>query len=1062
MAFLQKQPNGQQRSTAHNQAGVVIRYTLRLTLIAIAVCSLPFTTLSKESVSLQLKWKHAFQFAGYYMAKEQGYYDEAGLNVTIIEGSPEQRPLQHIMNSEGHYAVSDSGSLLARAAGNPVIALAAIFQHSPLALAVRSDSDIRTFKGLRGKRVMMQDDKMDAVILAAIYKAGLSNADFIRQKSSFDLNDLILGNTDAFSIYTTDQPQQLKERGVGYRILHPIEYDVDYYGDVLITSEEEIDNHPKRAAAFVNATIKGWHYALEHINEAIDLIQTKYNSQNLSSKHLFFEASKTAEMILKDEIELGYMSEYRWNQIAKTYVNLGLIPEDFVLTGFLYKPKPGFMGIIEHYRWQVIIAVLLLLLTVFALQTVLLRRLVHSRTEDLVKERESLRDRESLQASTSLVLEMIASDKPITDVFDTIVKVFEARYPNMKSSILILKQGKLYKGAAPSLSDEYNAAIEGMETGPTASPCGTAVYSKERVIVEDIAADPRWALFAEAAQSFKLQACWSEPIFHSNGEVLGTFAMYYDHPCSPSEKALKDIHNAAKLAGIAIEKKISEERLRKLSQAVEQSAESVIITNKEGAIEYVNAAFTTITGYLPEEALGNNPRILKSGNQTAEYYKRLWSTITKGETWHSTVIDRRKDGSQYPAMMTISPIVDKRGEITHYVGIQQDMTDHDVLEEQFRQAQKMEALGTLIGGIAHDFNNILTGITGNISIAIHDMQEFPEVTAKLQIAENLGFDAAEMIKQLMAFSRKGLIKMKPFGLISFIEDISALVKTSIPENITFRLEHCNEELVIKGDPTQLQQVLMNMLNNARDAVEGVSEATVLLKIEEFEADEDFINKRPEIDGRLFAHLIVEDNGSGISKTNKAHLFEPFFTTKEVGLGTGLGLSMAYGAIQSHRGTIEVESTLGKGTSFHIYLPLIEERKIDLTSVETIETVSGNGELILIVDDNADVRHAIKDILNRLNYKVLEASDGLEAVDVVTANGDDISLIIMDVVMPRLGGVAAVERIRKICPETKVIFSTGYDKDETLKNDMPSDGHIVLSKPYNFAQLSQMIRSQLDS
>ncbi|MFC1536909.1 ATP-binding protein, partial [Pseudomonadota bacterium] len=374
----------------------------------------------------------------------------------------------------------------------------------------------------------------------------------------------------------------------------------------------------------------------------------------------------------------------------------------------------------------------------------------------------------------------------------------------------------------------------------------------------------------------------------------------------------------------------------------------------------------------------------------------------------------------------------------------------------------MEALGTLIGGIAHDFNNILTGITGNLSIAIHDLREFPEIASKLQIAEDLGFDAADMIKQLMAFSRKGLVKMKPFGLISFIEDISTLVKTSIPENISFRLEHCNEELVIKGDPTQLQQVLMNMLNNARDAVEGVSEAKVLLKIEEFEADEEFIKKHPEIDGRLFAHLIVEDNGSGISSTNREHLFEPFFTTKEVGLGTGLGLSMAYGAIQSHRGTIEVESTLGKGTSFHIYLPLIEERKIDITSVEPIETVSGNGELILAVDDNADVRHAIKDILNRLNYRVLEASDGLEAVDVVTANGDDISLIIMDVVMPRLGGVAAVERIRKINPEAKVIFSTGYDKDETLKNDMPSDEYIVLTKPYNFAQLSQMIRSQLDS
>ena len=681
---------------------------------------------------------------------------------------------------------------------------------------------------------------------------------------------------------------------------------------------------------------------------------------------------------------------------------------------------------------------------------------------DSERQKGILKESEELQASISLVLEMIASGKPNTDVFNTIIKVFEERYPKMKGSILLLKQGKLYKGVAPSLPDEYSAAIDGLEIGPMSSPCGTAAYSKERVVVEDIASDSRWASFAKGALSFKIQACWSEPIFHSNGEVLGTFAMYYDHPTSPTKKEINDIHNAAKLAGIAIEKKMAEERLRKLSQAVEQSAESVIITDAEGTIEYVNTAFTTMTGFSPEEVLGNNPRILKSGNQTADFYKKLWSTITKGETWHSTVIDRRKDGTQYPAMMTISPILDKHGEITHFVGIQLDMTEHGILEEQFRQAQKMEALGTLIGGIAHDFNNILTGITGNISIAMHDMRDFPEVASKLQIAEDLGFDAAEMIKQLMAFSRKGLIRMKPFGLTSFIENVSALVKTSIPENINFRIEHCPEELVIRGDATQLQQVLMNILNNARDAVADIPDAVILLKVEEFERDEVFLNKHPDIECRLLAHLIVEDNGCGIPQNMIDHLFEPFFTTKEVGNGTGLGLSMAYGAIQSHHGVIEVESMIGKGSSFHIYLPLIEEKVIDIVSEEEIETVPGNGELILVVDDNAGVRNTVKENLKRLNYKILEASDGLDAVDIVTANLDDISLIIIDVVMPRLGGVKAVERIRKIRPDIKVIFSTGYDKDETLKNDMPSDKYVILSKPYSVAQLSQVIRKKLDS
>jgi PAS domain S-box-containing protein len=510
------------------------------------------------------------------------------------------------------------------------------------------------------------------------------------------------------------------------------------------------------------------------------------------------------------------------------------------------------------------------------------------------------------------------------------------------------------------------------------------------------------------------------------------------------------------------ERKRAEEALLKLSEAIKQAGESVIITDMEGTIEYVNPAFTKITGFASEEAMGKNPRILKSGNQTDEYYKRLWDTISRGEVFHSSVIDRRRDGSQYPAMMTISPIFDKDGEITHYVGIQQDMTDHDILEEQFRQAQKMEALGTLIGGIAHDFNNILTGITGNISIAKYEMNDFPEAVAKLKVAEDLGFQAADMIKQLMAFSRKGLIKKRPFGLTSFIEKISRLVKSSIPENITFRLEHCDEELVVKGDPTQLQQVLVNILNNARDAVADVTEAAITLKIEEFEGDQAFIKNHPDSEGRLFAHLIIEDNGCGIPDGQKKRLFEPFFTTKEVGLGTGLGLSMAYGTIQSHHGIIEVESTQGEGSVFHVYLPLVEERSIDIATEEAPEIVSGNGELILIVDDNADVRKSIKENLTRINYTILEASDGLEAVDIFAANSDEIALVIMDVVMPRLGGVKAVERIRKIQPDIKVIYSTGYDKDETLKKDMPSDEYIVLSKPYSTARISQEIRTLLDS
>jgi signal transduction histidine kinase/ActR/RegA family two-component response regulator len=384
------------------------------------------------------------------------------------------------------------------------------------------------------------------------------------------------------------------------------------------------------------------------------------------------------------------------------------------------------------------------------------------------------------------------------------------------------------------------------------------------------------------------------------------------------------------------------------------------------------------------------------------------------------------------------------------------------MEHQFRQSQKMEATGTLVGGIAHNFNNMLAGMTGNLYLAKKKSSNNPDVVEKLEKAEKVSFEAANMIKQLLTFARKGMVEIKPFGLTSFIKEILKLCESSIPDNIKFNQQLCREELVVAGDATQLQQVLLNLINNARDAVSGVSQPEISLTINEFEADDNFMITHPNIGGNLFAHLIIKDNGTGINDKDREHIFEPFYTTKEVGLGTGLGLPMVYGAIQSHGGVIEVDSRLGEGTAFHIYLPLLEEKNIDVTSDQVSKVVSGNGELILLVDDNAEVRSTVKDVLENLGYRVLEASNGLKAVDMFINGQQDISLIIMDVVMPILGGVQATERIRAISPEAKVIFATGYDKDETLKSEMPADESIVLSKPYDISVFSRAIRDKLDS
>jgi len=504
----------------------------------------------------------------------------------------------------------------------------------------------------------------------------------------------------------------------------------------------------------------------------------------------------------------------------------------------------------------------------------------------------------------------------------------------------------------------------------------------------------------------------------------------------------------------------AEEKLRKLSQAVEQAGESILITNKAGEIEYVNPAFTHITGYELDEVIGGTPQILKSGRQSDEFYKKMWETVAAGSVWQGTVIDRRKDGTLYPANLSIAPIRNEEDEVTHYVGIQQDMTEHQLLENKFRQAQKMEALGTLVGGIAHDFNNMLAGITGNLYLAKKKLTDMPDVTKKLDNIDDLSFRAASMIKQLLTFARQGSVEVIPFGLTSFIKEVTRLSEASIPENIAFNIKVCPEELVVRGDTTQLQQAIMNLLNNARDAVAGVSSPTITLVLEEYKADQVFHNSHPELTGSLFARLIVKDNGCGISDIDREHIFEPFYTTKEVGVGTGLGLSMVYGAIESQGGLVEVESSVGVGTIFYIYLPLMEEKEMMVSTEDAEEVINGKGELILLCDDNAGIRETTCDVLESIGYLTVTASDGLEAVELYRAKQKDISMVVMDVVMPRLGGVKAVERIMEINPDAKVIFATGYDKDETLKSEMPSEEQVVLSKPYDIAHLSQVIHEHL--
>jgi len=666
---------------------------------------------------------------------------------------------------------------------------------------------------------------------------------------------------------------------------------------------------------------------------------------------------------------------------------------------------------------------------------------------------------EELQKSVSDILEMIVENVQVKDVFKTIINTFESRYPNMIGSILMVKNNRLCNGVAPNLPDEFNKAVQGLEIGPMVGSCGSAAFLRERIIVKDIATDPRWTSFRDLALSFDLYACWSEPILNAEGDVLGTFAMYYNQPCAPGKDELNDISIAAKLAGIAIEREKNIARLRKFSRAIEQAGESVVITDEKGIIEYVNPAFSVITGYTTEEIIGLTPALLKSDAQDSSYYEELWDTISVGRVWQGSVVDRKKDGSFYPAMMSIAPIFDHDEKITHFIATQQDMSEYKKLEEQFQQSQKMEAIGTLVGGIAHDFNNMLGGIIGNTYIAKSKAGNNADVIEKLENVEKLSNRAAGMIRQLLTFARKDSVQMRPLDMVGLFIDSMKLVRSGTPENIQLNDSVLSESIMVQGDYTQLQQLIVNLVNNARDAVFDVSKPTIHCQLESFSADAAFIEKHSLLKIGSFAHLTITDNGYGIPKEKQDKVFDPFFTTKGVGEGTGLGLSTAFGTVERHNGVIELKSEQNQGAIFHVYLPQNEGR-IEIINEIEIGAARAQGETILLVDDEEGIRDATSDVLRGFGYNVLEAADGVEAMECFKANLNKVDLLITDLVMPKMGGLELSESVREHDETMPIIFATGYDKDQVLNNNFQVDNSSVISKPFSFNELSQLIRTMI--
>ncbi len=518
------------------------------------------------------------------------------------------------------------------------------------------------------------------------------------------------------------------------------------------------------------------------------------------------------------------------------------------------------------------------------------------------------------------------------------------------------------------------------------------------------------------------------------------------------------------------ERKQAEEERERLRTAIEQTGEAIIITDPDGAIRYVNPVFTAVTGYSRSEVVGQNPRLLKSGEHDSVFYKELWETITAGRVWQGRLTNKRKDGALYTEEATISPVRDGSGRIVNYVAVKRDVTEQlreaeerSRLEEQLRQSQKVESIGRLAGGVAHDFNNMLSVILGYGEILLESLQpEDPMRESAQQIVE-AGRRSAALTHQLLAFSRKQTLRPEVLRLNDVISNLEQMLRRLIGENIELRLDLSEGISPVLADRGQLEQVIVNLVVNARDAMpQGGS---LIVETSDIELGEGRADDRLGAAPGEYALLAVSDTGAGMTADVVEQIFEPFFTTKGDSGGTGLGLSMVYGIVKQSGGHIGVHSEPGHGSTFKIYLP--QARDAEEPAAGEIEVVAaggdgGDGEHILVVEDERSLRELIRTILETRGFRVTLAADGAEALLLVEDEGLRPDLVLTDMIMPNLSGRQLTERLRSKQPHLRVLYMSGYTDSTVAEQGVLDATTPFIQKPFTRRSLLEKIEGVLES
>jgi PAS domain S-box-containing protein len=595
---------------------------------------------------------------------------------------------------------------------------------------------------------------------------------------------------------------------------------------------------------------------------------------------------------------------------------------------------------------------------------------------------------------------------------------------------------------------------------------GRAVWSA------DIQTDPtivRPGDYRERLEMGQERSVLAVPL-RAKGVIIGVLGIADRRPRRFSDEEVSLLQAFADQAAVALENARLFDAQRRTQEALGEASDrlrvlidasplAIIALDGEGLVKNWNRAATTLFGWRLDEVMDKPLPTIPDDRQ--DEIKDLFGQYDLGRSITGMETQRRcKDGSLVDVVLSVAPLLDRHGRRVGSMGVIADVTQRKALEQQLLQAQKMEAIGQLAGGVAHDFNNLLTVIIGRSSLALEQQGLDRETRHDLELITGTAERAAALTRQLLAFSRKQVLQPRPVDLNALVQNVAPILRRLIGEHIELIIAPGFGPGRVMADPGQLDQVIVNLVVNSRDAMpEG---GMVRIAVERRRVPEVVRHDQGHIPAGEYSTLIVQDSGCGLDQTTLRRIFEPFFTTKEVGKGTGLGLSTVHGIVHQTGGHIGVDSTVGRGTTFTIYLPCIEERAAAEEVQDTVAPRARGSETVLVVEDEAEVRRLAADVLKKCGYTVLETGDPLEALLIAERHARDIQLLITDMVMPAMGGTALAAEVIKSCPRVSLLYISGYADQMVAAHGMVDPPGAFLQKPFHPGDLARVVRETLDA